>query len=261
MLFTFLEMLLWGTLGFLSFSLKLDFSTALFLFALSAISYLAVFLYAKHEEGCEFEDSCLEAPEEKYPEFYRDARALAEKADIPLPRIGIIRRRSRYNNAVCAATGDPKSSSIYICESFLSRFDREELKGIFCHELGHAVHQAATPSLISSLLRKAAIFMIVRWLSSVLFRETYSMEGFKFLFLIVAGSALLFFLARTAFERRREFIADAFAAALVGKEAYTKTLRKLGRMGDLYTVPIFQELFEDHPSRSRRIKRLKRKRT
>jgi len=258
MFYSFLDALLWGAFGFFSYFFGLDLGTSGVILILLLSVHIFLLGAIKQVKRHKFENFFLEAPEKKYPEFFEDARSLAEKLGVSLPKIAIVGEKRKYNSAACLTIGDPKYTTVYICESFFSRFDREELKGIFSHELGHMVHPLLfLHDIVFPGLRKFAMPMLVRWLSGILFPACiYHDNGLKFLILFTAILASILFLAEITSQRQREFIADAFAASLVGKESFARLLKKLGKIEDLYTTPLFEGLLEDHPLLSKRIQKM-----
>ena len=75
-----------------------------------------------------------EATENQAPELFRVVRDLAMRGNMPMPRVYIIPEQSP--NAF--ATGrNPQHGAVAVTEGLMRLLDREELKAVLAHELGH----------------------------------------------------------------------------------------------------------------------------
>jgi heat shock protein HtpX len=217
-----------------------------------------------------------EVTEAEAPELYGVVANLAQRAQIPMPRVYVI--PSPALNAF--ATGrNPKHAAVAVTEGLLKVLDRSELAGVLAHELSHVKHRdiligtvaatvAGAVTLVSSMARWGAIF------------GGYSgdSEGrggnILVVFLVSTLAALGAMLVQMAISRSREFEADKGAARLTGDPSgLIGALRKLeigaqriAMGGDPATAHMFivnplrgggvTKLFSTHPPTDERIQRL-----
>jgi len=165
--------------------------------------------------------------------------------------------KKKYRIANAGVTGIlPKYRYVFITEYLLENFDKEEIKAVLAHEIGHI---RGRHLLINALL---SIGWFAFWMGLVyglhklgiklfdppiVFFAVFFMAYFGYLFIVEAKIML-----------RNEFKADEFAAKVVGKETTIKALEKLSelnltpkRTGKWFNILSF------HPSIEERIDHLK----
>ncbi len=163
------------------------------------------------------------------PELYGIVEALAERADIPMPKVYIIPNESP--NAF--ATGrNPANAVVAVTQGLLNLMNRDEIAGVVAHELGHiknrdiligtiAATMAGAIMMIASMARWAAIFGI----------GGDDDEGGGFFSLIIMSiiAPVAAVIIQMAISRSREYLADATAAKLTGNPGgLSNALEKLG---------------------------------
>jgi heat shock protein HtpX len=215
------------------------------------------------------------------PELHAMVEALAERAEIPKPRIYVI--PADQPNAF--ATGrNPQHGVVAVTEGIIRILDRRELRGVLAHELAHIKNRdiliatlAATAAAVVSYVANA-----VSW--STLFDGAArgserdgesSLPGQGILVALVAPLAAA--LVQMGISRSREYLADATGARLSGDpDALANALLKLERASEV--VPVHQaspataslfivnpfgpletvtRWFSTHPSTAERVRRLR----
>ncbi len=170
-----------------------------------------------------------EVSEHDHPTFYRLVQRLAQRGNMPMPKVYII--PTQGPNAF--ATGrSPQHAAVAATEGILQLLSEEELEGVMAHELAHVANRdtlistivatfAGAISVIANMLQWAAIFGAGRSDDE----EGGSPIGGLILAFIAPMAAMLI---QMAVSRSREYLADAAGANLCGKPlALANALRKL----------------------------------
>ena len=210
------------------------------------------------------------------PGLYRMVEQLAQKAQIPTPRIFII--PSESPNAF--ATGrNPEHAVVAVTHGILRMMSDEELEGVLAHELAHVKNRdilissiaatlAGAVMMIASMARWAAIFGAVGGGDD---DEGGGLIGFLLLAFLAPIAALL---VQLGISRTREYQADATGARIAGNPmGLARALEKLGTASK--RVPLkanpatahmfivnplsakgLMGLFSTHPPLEERIRRL-----
>jgi len=171
-----------------------------------------------------------EATEREAPELFSMVRSLAQRAQLPMPKVYLI--PGDQPNAF--ATGrNPEHAAVAATEGIMRTLSREELSGVMGHELAHIKNRdiligtiAATAAGAISMLANMA-----QW--AMIFgggRSSDDDEGSNpiagLLMIILAPIAAM--LIQMAISRSREYIADADGARIAGNPRYlSNALRKL----------------------------------
>lgn len=165
------------------------------------------------------------------PQFYGMVERLAQRANLPMPKVYIIPDQSP--NAF--ATGrNPQHAAVAATEGIMRILTPEELEGVMAHELGHVKNRDILVSTIAATFA-GAISMIgnmLQW-GAILGGGRDSEEGGGAAGLI--GSLALAIIApimamliQMAVSRSREYLADATGAQICGKpNALADALAKL----------------------------------
>ncbi len=210
------------------------------------------------------------------PELYEIVRALAERADIPMPKVYIIPDQSP--NAF--ATGrNPQNAVVAVTDGLLNLMDRDEIAGVVAHELGHvknrdiligtiAATMAGAIMMIANMAKWAAIFGVGR--------DDEDGGGFIELIIMSIIAPVAAMLIQMAISRSREYLADSTAAKLTGNpNGLSSALEKLGGYSkqipmdaNANTAHMFivnplsgksmMNLFSTHPPIEERVARLRR---
>ena len=163
---------------------------------------------------------------DKGSEVYSIVRELAERADLPMPKVYII--NEAQPNAF--ATGrNSKHAAVAVTRGITEILERNELKGVIAHELGHvhnkdiligtiAASFAGAITMLASMARWAAIFSS----SDDEDRNPIALIGIA----IFAPMAAM--LVQMAISRTREYKADSYGGKLAGNPLYlANALQKL----------------------------------
>ncbi len=168
--------------------------------------------------------------EAEAPELYSIVAELTQNAGLPMPRLYII--PEMQPNAFATGRG-PRHAAVAVTQGLLETMDREELKGVLAHELGHVKHRDILISSIAATLAGAITFIarMAGW--ALMFgggsRDERGGGGALggLLFYLVAPIAAL--LIQLAVSRSREFAADAEGTRIAGTPlGLASALRKLG---------------------------------
>ena len=202
------------------------------------------------------------------PEFYNLVAGLAQRAQLPMPKVYII--DSPHPNAF--ATGrNPENAAVAATTGLLSILNREEIAGVMAHELAHVRNR---DTLIMTMVATiaGAISMLANF--GLFFRGGDDNRGAvlaTILAVIVAPFAAM--IVQMAISRTREYGADRGGAEISGNpRALASALAKLARgaaavpnpvaernpaAAQLYIVPGLarggDSLFSTHPDTGNRI--------
>lgn len=214
------------------------------------------------------------------PELYGLVEKLAEKADLPMPKVCII--NSDVPNAF--ATGrNPSHAAVAVTTGIMRILDYDELSGVLAHELSHVRHHDTLISTVAASMATAISYVaqMAQW--AAIFGAGRSSDrddnggalGFLFTIIIAPIAAMLI---QLAISRSREYDADRSGGELCGNPRYlARALEKLEyasahlrpmtavtpSTAHLFIVnPLknakmsFASLFSTHPSTAERVSRL-----
>jgi heat shock protein HtpX len=211
--------------------------------------------------------------ESEAPELYSIVRRLAQKAELPMPKVYIIDQEQP--NAF--ATGrNPRHASVAVTTGIMRILSNEELQGVIGHELTHIIHRDILISTIAATIAGAISYLaqMAQW-AMIFGHRGDDEEGnplAALAMMIVAPIAAL--IVQMAISRSREYSADEGGARLAGNPRYLSgALRKLHSASQkipmeanpstshMFIVnPLsgggLLKLFSTHPPIEERIKRL-----
>jgi heat shock protein HtpX len=210
------------------------------------------------------------------PRIYQIVERLAQKANIPVPKIYMIPTDSP--NAF--ATGrNPNHASVAVTRGILDLCDDEEIEGVLAHELGHVRNRDILTSAIVATLAGAITFIgrMVFWGEMFGFggggndREGGALSALAMMILAPLAAILI----QLAISRSREYEADATGAQITGNpQGLARALKKIDEyskrlpmrvspsMAHMYICApltgreMFSSLFSTHPPIKKRIERL-----
>ncbi len=185
--------------------------------------------------------SAREVDDSSAPQFVAMVRELAQRADIPMPRVYIIDEQAP--NAF--ATGrNPSHAAVAATTGILRALSPRELRGVMAHELTHVKHRDILISTISATMA-GAIGMLANFAMLFGGRDSEGRPANPIAGLLVALLApLAASLIQMAISRAREFEADRGGAEISGDpEALATALQKIHR----YAQGIPMEAAERHP--------------
>src|SRR5436305_6433751 len=179
--------------------------------------------------------------ESSAPQFYRTIRELAQRAQIPMPRVYLIEEDAP--NAF--ATGrSPQHAAVAATTGILRVLSERELRGVMAHELAHVRHRDILISTISATMA-GAIGMLANF--AMIFggrddegRPANPIVGLLVMILAPIAASLI----QMAISRAREFEADRGGAEISGDpRAPASALEKIHR----YAPGIPPQAAERHP--------------
>jgi heat shock protein HtpX len=209
------------------------------------------------------------------PELERIAGFLAQRANVPVPRLYLI--PSDQPNAF--ATGrNPQHAAVAVTEGLLHQLPTDEVKGVLAHEFAHISNRDILVSSIAAMVAGAisAVATILQF--SMLFGgsdEDDSPRGLLGTLAAIIIAPIAAMLLQLGISRQREYLADATGAQLLGHAApLADALTTLERgaqalpmdvnpaTASLYAVnPLPRQglatLFMTHPPLAERIRRLR----
>lgn len=160
----------------------------------------------------------------------RTVEEQAKAAGIGMPEVGIF--PAQQANAF--ATGANRNKALVaVSEGMMQRFDREEIKAVMGHEIGHVSNgDMITLALIQGVVNTFVMFL-ARVIGFVVDRVVLKNErglGIGYFITTIAAEIVLAILASTIvfwFSRRREFFADEAGARLGSRQGMIASLKRL----------------------------------
>ncbi len=215
-----------------------------------------------------------EVDEAGAPQFYRMVRELAERAQLPMPRVYLIDEDAP--NAF--ATGrNPEHAAVAATTGILRVLSEREMRGVMAHELAHVKHRDILISTVSATMA-GAISMLANIAMMFGGRDSEGRPANPIVGLLVALLApLAASLIQMAISRAREFEADrggaeisgdprALASALEKIHAYAQGIPMAAAERHPETAQMMimnplsggglRGLFSTHPSTEERVQRL-----
>ena len=215
------------------------------------------------------------------PMLFRVVRNVAQKADIPMPKVGIV--DSPQPNAFATGRG-PSKAVVCATSSILQTLTPDELEVVIGHEIGHVVHRDVLMSSVAATMAGAISYIGYIALWSGMLGGGNSKNKNSPIVLLVA--AILVPLGATfvklGISRDDEYNADEYGAKLtrnpgglitalekISSKAQTMPISNRSAKGpspataSLWIVNPFRgssliELFSTHPSMPNRVARLKK---
>ncbi|MES2100400.1 MAG: zinc metalloprotease HtpX [Pseudomonadota bacterium] len=216
-----------------------------------------------------------EVDESSAPQFYRMVRELAQRAQLPMPKVYLIDEDAP--NAF--ATGrNPEHAAVAATTGILRVLSESELRGVMAHELAHVRHRDILISTVSATMA-GAISMLANFAMFFGGRDSEGRShnpivGLLVMFLAPIAASLI----QMAISRAREFEADRGGAEISGDpRALASALQKIHQYAN-GAVPLqaaerhpetaqmmimnplsaggLRGLFSTHPSTEERVQRL-----
>ncbi len=212
--------------------------------------------------------------ESSAPQFYRMIAELAQRAQLPMPKVYLIEEDAP--NAF--ATGrNPENAAVAATTGILRVLSERELRGVMAHELAHVRHRDILISTVSATMA-GAISMLANF--AMFFggrdsegRSTNPIVGLLVMLLAPLAASLI----QMAISRAREFEADRGGAEISGDpRALASALQKIHQVAQGIALPTAERhpetaqmmimnplsggglrgLFSTHPSTEERVERL-----
>ena len=173
------------------------------------------------------------------------------------------------------ATGPSKNNSmVAVSTGLLHNLNENEVRAVLAHEMGHVYNGDMFTTTILAGLMNTFVYFISRWVYRHV-AERNPMLGFGVYIFLQIVLSFLAMIPISWWSRRREFVADRFAANTVGKEHMISALQSIDRWvkgveyqygseDALATMKIsgqsksFMQMFATHPPIEARVSALQR---
>lgn len=173
-------------------------------------------------------------------------------------------RRSAHGNAYF--TGFGQSKRIVFFDTLLDKLDPPEVEAVLAHELGHFRRK----HVIKRLALMSVVTLVMLWILAQLMQAPWFFGGLGVDATSTAMALALFAIAlpvftyalsplMSAWSRKHEFEADAYAVACTDREDLVSALVKLYRdnAATLTPDPLYSNFYDSHPPAAIRIARLR----
>jgi len=187
----------------------------------------------------------------------------AKSVSFPLEGLFVIDGSKRSSKANAFFTGFGKNKRVALFDTLIEGQSEDELVAVVAHEVGHFKRG----HIVISLLHFGVIFWLLsRFLESTELFEAFGVSepsvhaGLIFFGLLYTPIEMVLSVAMSAFSRKNEFEADAFAAQTTGEPEHLVTaLKKLSseNLSNLTPHPFFVWLKYSHPPVLQRIEALR----
>jgi len=215
------------------------------------------------------------------PTLFKAVRNVAQKANIPMPKVGIV--DSPQPNAFATGRG-PNKAVVCATSSILQALTPDELEAVLGHEIGHVVHRDVLMSSVAATLAGAISYIGQMAMFSMWFgggnRNRNGGSPLLILAIILVPLGATF--VRLGISRNDEYSADEYGAKLTRNPAgLVSALQKISTKSQtrpiatnpaqapspatasLWIVNPFRgnslvEMFSTHPSLAHRVERLRK---
>ncbi|MBI5073836.1 MAG: zinc metalloprotease HtpX [Nitrospirae bacterium] len=170
-----------------------------------------------------------EVSERDAPELYGTVRRLAQRAELPMPKVFIMDQ----DQPNAFATGrNPEHGAVAVTAGIMRMLSQAEIEGVIAHELAHIKHRDILVSTVAAAIAGAISYLaqMAQW--SALFGGRSNDEGegsspIAALVMMIVGP-IAAMMVQMAISRSREYGADAGGAAISGNPLHLAgALRKL----------------------------------
>ena len=176
-------------------------------------------------------------------------------------------RRSAHGNAYF--TGFGKTKRIVFFDTLLERLNVDEVEAVLAHELGHFKHRHVMKRIAATF----ALSLVFLWALGMLMQTTWFYLGLGvdptghpqtalallLFFMVMPIFGFLFSPIMSAYSRKHEFEADAYAARQTRASELVNALVKLyqDNAATLTPDPLYSKFYDSHPPAAIRIANLK----
>ena len=216
------------------------------------------------------------------PEFYRMVQSLAQRANMPMPRVAI--SPAEQPNAFATGRG-PNNAVVCATQGLLRSMPTDELEGVMAHELMHVRNRDILIGSVAAAVATAISAIAQMAYFAALFgggRDDEDRPNPIALLLISMLAPISASLIQMAISRSREFEADRSAAELLGSgQSLARALQRIEQLASHTPMQVapaqaqayihnplaefgqrrtggvnMSKLFSTHPSTDERIRRL-----
>ena len=216
------------------------------------------------------------------PEFYRMVQSLAQRANMPMPRVAI--SPAEQPNAFATGRG-PNNAVVCATQGLLRSMPADELEGVMAHELMHVRNRDILIGSVAAAVATAISAIAQMAYFAALFgggRDDEDRPNPIALLLISMLAPISASLIQMAISRSREFEADRSAAELLGSgQGLARALQRIEQLASRTPMQVapaqaqayihnplaefgqrrtgginMSKLFSTHPNTDERIRRL-----
>jgi heat shock protein HtpX len=166
--------------------------------------------------------------EADHPEFYGMVRDLAQRANMPMPRVAV--SPSDQPNAFATGRG-PNNAVVCATRGLLQSLSRDEVEGVMAHELMHVRNRDILIGSVAAAVATAISSIAQMAMFATMFaggRDDENRPNPLAILLVSLLAPLAASLIQMAISRSREFEADRSAAELLGNgEPLARALEKI----------------------------------
>ncbi len=166
--------------------------------------------------------------EADHPEFYGMVRDLAQRANLPMPRVAV--SPSEQPNAFATGRG-PNNAVVCATRGLLQSMSRDEVEGVMAHELMHVKNRDILIGSVAAAVATAISSIAQMAMFATMFaggRDDEDRPNPLAILLVSMLAPLAASLIQMAISRSREFEADRGAAELLGSgESLAQALEKI----------------------------------
>jgi heat shock protein HtpX len=173
--------------------------------------------------------SAKQVSEAEAPDLYGIVRRLAQKAELPMPKVYMMEQ----DQPNAFATGrNPKHGAVAVTTGIMQILSREELEGVIAHELAHIKHRDILVGTVAATIAGAISYLaqMAQW--AMIFggrsdNEDKGSNPIAALVMMIVGP-IAAMMVQMAISRSREYGADAGGARIAGNPLYlANALKKL----------------------------------
>jgi heat shock protein HtpX len=212
---------------------------------------------------------------EEAPRLYEIVEELAQKNDMPMPRLYM--SPQPQPNAFATGRG-PKHAVVAVTQGILEVLDDDELRAVLAHELSHVRNRDILIGSVAAAVALAITFIARIAMFGAIFGGGDDDEGGNIFGLLALAilAPIAAVLIQMALSRSREFQADASGARLLGEgEPLARALQKIEAYAKRVPMDVdpaeatqyiinpltgrkvnFAKLFSTHPPTEERVARL-----
>ncbi len=219
-----------------------------------------------------------EIPYQEAPWLHNMVEELARRANIPKPRIYLV--PMEQPNAFATGRG-PSDGIVAVTAGILRLLDRDELRGVLAHELGHIKNRDVLVATMAATIAGAISYLVSMFQWALIFGhskdENNNSNPLSFIgsLLLIIVTPIIATIIQMAISRSREYLADETGAKISGDPlALARALEKIHHYVHSIPAEVNQgtahlfienplkgegllELLSTHPSTEKRIHRLK----
>ena len=191
------------------------------------------------------------------PRLYRIVRSVAEKANLPMPEVGVT--EAFMPNAFATGSG-PKNAAVVATRGLLNALPDDELEGVIAHEMSHVKNRDILVMSVASAVSAVIAFVARLGIYFAIFSGGRNKNSGAMLVIAIVGYITLplaALLLQLSISRNREFLADESAAKITGKPiALANALMRIEKGCDNpnnnYNNPAYSSVWISNPRGTRR---------